>query len=102
MGCLDPGEPLLPRHGARRFKQALARAGLPVTIRLSDLRHGAAVALLAAGVHSEVAASRVEHTSTALFDDTYAHVQASVDAAAATAVGAVLDGASTAGRARRG
>lgn len=88
--CLPTGAPLLPRHAAARFKQALARAGLPREIRFYDLRHGSAVALLTAGVHAKVAAARLGHTSTALFNDTYAHVQQSVDREAATAVGAVL------------
>jgi integrase len=99
--CQPTGAPLLPRTAADRFKQALARAGLPATIRFYDLRHGNATAMLTAGVHEKVAASRLGHTSTALFHDTYAHVQPSVDRAAADAVGAVLSRRRAGGAAAR-
>ena len=58
----------------RHFKPALERAQLSSTIRLYDLRHTHATALLAAGVHPKVAAERLGHSSTRQTLDTYSHV----------------------------
>jgi len=61
---------LLHRH----FRSALKAAGLPVTLRLYDLRHTAATLLLAAGVHPKVASERLGHASITMTLDTYSHV----------------------------
>ncbi len=61
---------LLHRH----FRKALKAAGLPVTLRLYDLRHTAATLLLAAGVHPKVASERLGHASITMTLDTYSHV----------------------------
>jgi integrase len=42
--------------------------------RRTDLRHGHATALLAAGVHPKVASERLGHSRVALTLDTYSHV----------------------------
>ncbi len=61
---------LLHRH----FRNAVKAAGLPVTLRLDDLRHTAATLLLAAGVHPKVASERLGHARTTMTLDTYSHV----------------------------
>jgi integrase len=58
----------------RQFRTALKVAGLPVTLRLYDLRHTAATLLLAAGVHPKVASERLGHASITMTLDTYSHV----------------------------
>ncbi len=58
----------------RHFKPALERAKLPKEVRLYDLRHSHATALLAAGVHPKVAAERLGHATTRQTMDTYSHV----------------------------
>jgi integrase len=58
----------------RQFRKALKAAGLPVTLRLYDLRHTAATLLLAAGVHPKVASERLGHASITMTLDIYSHV----------------------------
>jgi integrase len=58
----------------RQFRKALKAAGLPVTLRLYDLRHTAATLLLAAGVHPKVASERLGHASITMTLDTYSHL----------------------------
>jgi len=58
----------------RQFRKALNAAGLPVTLRLYDLRHTAATLLLVAGVHPKVASERLGHASITMTLDTYSHV----------------------------
>jgi integrase len=86
------GTPLLPRNVDRHFKRALARAGLPLTIRFYDLRHGNATAMLAAGVPARVAAKRLGHASTAMSHDRYAHLLAELDEDAAARVEQAING----------
>jgi len=58
-------------------------AELPPSLRLYDLRHVHATALLAADVHPKVAAERLRHSSVTLTLDTYTHAVAGLDADAA-------------------
>ena len=88
--CLETGDPLLPRHAARRFKQALERADLPAAIRFYDLRHGNATAMLLSGVAPKAAAERLGHSSTQLFHETYAHMLQELDADAAAKLQGVI------------
>ena len=81
--CSRTGTPLLPRNVIRRFKAALARAGLPTTVRFHDLRHAHATTLLAAGVHPKVASERLGHSSVMLTLDTYSHAVEGLDEDAA-------------------
>jgi integrase len=53
----------------------LKAAGLPASLRLYDLRHGAATLLLTAGIHPKVASERLGHSSVVMTIDTYSHVQ---------------------------
>ena len=66
------GTPLSARNLLRRFKQLAARAGLPETVRLHDLRHTAISHQLAAGVAlPEVSAAG--HATPAVTTAVYAH-----------------------------
>jgi len=82
--CLETGEPLLPRSAAERFKKALAEAALPGEIRFYDLRHGNATAMLLSGAAAKGGAERLGHSSTQLFNETYSHMLAEIDADAAS------------------
>jgi integrase len=57
-------------HG---FAAIAERAGLP-DVRLHDLRHGFASALLKAGVNVKVVSEALGHSRTAFTMDVYAHV----------------------------
>ena len=83
---------LLPNRvfGPHTFKRELDRAGLPSTIRFYDMRHGNATATLLAGVSPKAAAERLGHASTQLFNDTYAHMLAEIDADAAAKLQSVM------------
>jgi len=71
----EAGGPLNLRFVTRRyFKPAVRAAGLPPTLRVYDLRHTHATALLSQGVHVKVAAERLGHATTQLTLDTYSHV----------------------------
>ena len=59
---------------SRHFKPALERAGLPASLRLYDLRHTHATALLTLGIHPKVVAERLGHASTRMTLDVYSHV----------------------------
>jgi integrase len=63
-----------PDAFGRAFKRLAKAAGLPPTVRLHDLRHGVATALLAGGVHPAVTSAVLGHTSPAFTMKTYQHV----------------------------
>lgn len=90
--ALDTGAPLLQRHAVTRFKQALARADLPTTIRFYDMRHGNATAMLLSGIAPRAAAERLGHTSPQLFHDTYSHMLDEIDADAAAKLQRAIGG----------
>jgi len=68
------GRPLEPRAFNRQFKAALARAGLPVTLRLHDCRHFAATAMIADGADVRTVAGLLGHAGPSLTVRTYAHI----------------------------
>lgn len=76
----------------RHFKPILAKAGLPKTIRLYDLRHTCATLLLAAGENPKVVAERLGHTGITLLLDTYVHVMPGMQKAATDRLEALLGG----------
>jgi integrase len=86
------GTPLLQRNVIRDFKAALARAGLPRTIRFHDLRHAHATLLLRAGVPLKVASGRLGHGSIGITADLYQHLAQDLDADAAARAQRVLRG----------
>jgi integrase len=69
------GRPVYPRQFVRHvFKVALARAGLPHSIRLYDLRHTCATLLLKAGEHVKVVSERLGHANVSITLEIYVHV----------------------------
>ncbi|MGW5688491.1 tyrosine-type recombinase/integrase [Nonomuraea sp. NPDC003754] len=85
----EMGRPLHPQHVTDRFYWLCYQAGLP-PIRLHDLRHGAATAMLAAGVDIKIVQETLGHTSSAFTRDTYTSVYPEAAAAAAEATAALL------------
>jgi integrase len=77
----------------RYFRPLLKAAGLPVTLRLYDLRHSAATMLLEAGVHPKVASERLGHASITMTLDTYSHVMPGMQRDASDKVEELLFGA---------
>jgi integrase len=68
------GHPVIAESLTRNhFKPALKKAQLP-NIRLYDLRHTMATALLVAGVNPKIVSERLGHASIVLTLDTYSHV----------------------------
>jgi len=58
------GGPLSPRNVERAYYAARARAGLPATLRLHDLRHGAATELVRRGVPLSDVGALLGHADT--------------------------------------
>ncbi|WP_177227727.1 tyrosine-type recombinase/integrase [Nonomuraea pusilla] len=85
------GRPLHPQHVTDRFYAICCQAGLP-PIRLHDLRHGAATAMLAAGVDIKIVQETLGHKTSAFTRDTYTSVYPEAAAAAAEATAAFLTG----------
>ncbi|MBF8193971.1 site-specific integrase [Nonomuraea sp. K274] len=85
------GRPLHPQQVTDRFYWLCYQAGLP-PIRLHDLRHGAATAMLAAGVDIKIVQETLGHTSSAFTRDTYTSVYPEAAAAAAEATAALFAG----------
>lgn len=77
------GAALDPRYVLRRFKQLLAKAGLPTTYRIHDLRHGMASYWLANGVPVKVVSERLGHANVAFTLQVYGHVLPNQQAVAA-------------------
>jgi integrase len=77
------GGPLMVQNLFRRhFKPILKKAGLPLSIRLYDLRHSCATLLLAAQENPKVVSERLGHATITLTLDTYSHVLPSMQRAA--------------------
>ncbi|WP_425565254.1 site-specific integrase [Nonomuraea bangladeshensis] len=85
------GRPLHPQHVTDRFYQICYQAGLP-PIRLHDLRHLAATAMLAAGVDIKLVQEALGHKTASFTRDTYTSVYPEAAAAAAEATAAFLTG----------
>ena len=73
----------------KHFQALLAAAGLP-TMRLHDLRHGAATLLVGAGVHPRVAQQLLRHASSKTTTEIYSHVTAAQERQAAEVLEAAL------------
>jgi integrase len=78
------GTPLGIRNVSRLFKEKLEAAGLPLTVRLYDMRHTAATLALVAGVPLKVVSERLGHSSIKITADTYQHVTPSLQRDALT------------------
>lgn len=87
------GQPLHELNIVKRhFKPALERAGLPSHIRLYDMRHTHATALLLMGEPEKVVSERLGHSTTVLTMDTYCAVLPTMQRGAASKIGAFLYG----------
>ena len=67
------GTPMEPGNLNRHFAKLLKRAGLP-RMRVHDLRHSCASALVAEGIHPKVISQILGHASIDITMDLYAHV----------------------------
>jgi integrase len=92
------GRPMDPGHLSHAFGRIARRAGLQ-GLRLHDLRHAYATALLAAGVHPKIASEALGHASVGFTMDAYSHVLPTMQKQAAHAIQAAL-GAARAGSVR--
>lgn len=80
--CKENGEPFHPDSITQRWERFVAKHGLP-SIRLHDLRHSNATALIAAGVSPKVVQHRLGHANVNITLNTYTHVLPSMDEDAA-------------------
>jgi integrase len=67
------GTPLDPAETTAAFARLIRRLDLPA-IRLHDLRHSHATALLRQGTHPKIVSERLGHSTVAITLDTYSHV----------------------------
>lgn len=89
---VDGHKPWNPNTTAARFKRCCARAGLPATTRLHDLRHLMATHLIDQGVPIPVVSARLGHTQSSTTLDIYTGRVAASDLAAAEVMGRLFDG----------
>jgi integrase len=80
------GGPLDPSNFTHAFKAIAKRAGLPPEMRLHDVRHGVATALLQEGVHSGITSALLGRASPAFTMKTYQHMLDQMTAQAAAAL----------------
>lgn len=77
-----PVDPDSLTHAFGKLVRSIGRPG----VRLHDLRHAYATALLRADVHPKIVSEALGHSSTAFTMDTYSHVIPSMQRAAADAI----------------
>jgi integrase len=80
------GTPIEPRNAARSFTRIAERAGLDGA-SLHTLRHSAASALIASGVHVRIVQEVLGHSTYAVTADTYAHIAVAQQREAAERLG---------------
>jgi integrase len=83
------GTPIEPRNAARSFARIAGRAGLDGA-SLHTLRHSAASALIASGVHVRIVQEVLGHSTYAVAADTYAHIAVAQQREAAERLGAAF------------
>lgn len=76
------GGPLDPDAFSNGFKRLAASVGL-TGVRLHDLRHGVATALLKGGVHPAIVSAVLGHSKVAFTLDVYSHIDVGMTATAA-------------------
>lgn len=80
----DGSAPWRPDHASRLFAKVRRAAGVPDGVRLHDLRHANATALIGAGIDVRVVSDRLGHRQTSTTTNMYAHpLRARAQAAAA-------------------
>jgi site-specific recombinase XerD len=80
------GTPIEPRNAARSFTRIAGRAGLDGA-SLHTLRHSAASALIASGVHVRIVQEVLGHSTYTVTADTYAHIAVAQQREAAERLG---------------
>ena len=75
---------------ARSFKPLLAKAGLPRSVRLHDLRHTCATLLLSTNAHPKLVQELLGHADIAITLNTYSHVLPGMGDQAAAAMESAL------------
>ena len=88
----EVGTPLNHDNVTKRFKRALKAAGLPLTTRMHDLRHGAATHLLEDGETIPTVSAMLGHASAVITMSTYAHAVPGSGKRASDRLGALLRG----------
>ena len=85
----ENGEPFHPDSLTQKWERFVAKHNLP-PIRLHDLRHSNATAMIAAGVNAKVVQHRLGHANISITLDTYTHVLPEMDQEAADKLNNVL------------
>jgi integrase len=80
--CKEDGKPFHPDSITQKWERFVDKANLP-KIRLHDLRHSSATALIAAGVSAKVVQHRLGHADVSITLNTYTHVLSDMDEDAA-------------------
>lgn len=88
--CHRAGEPLDPDEYSKAIKRIAAKAGLPSTVRLHDLRHAVATVWLEQGLHPGIASAALGHASPAFTMSVYQHVSPEMSDRAAAALDAAF------------
>lgn len=85
----ENGEPFHPDSLTQKWERFVAKHNLP-PIRLHDLRHSNATAMIAAGVNAKVVQHRLGHANVSITLNTYTHVLPEMDQEAADKLNNVL------------
>lgn len=85
----EDGSPMKPDSMTRKWTRFVEREGLP-KIRLHDLRHSNATALIQAGVNPKVVQQRLGHSDVNITLNTYTHVLPEMDVEAAEKLDAIM------------
>ena len=85
----EDGSPMRPDSMTRKWIRFLERNNLP-KIRLHDLRHSNATALIQAGVNPRVVQERLGHSDVNITLNTYTHVLPEMDMAAAEKLDSIM------------
>ena len=85
----NDGSPLHPDSITRKWTRFLDRNNLP-RIRLHDLRHSNATALIQAGVNPRVVQQRLGHSDVNITLNTYTHVLPEMDKDAASKLDSLI------------
>ncbi len=78
----DNGEPFHPDSLTQKWERFVVKHNLP-PIRLHDLRHSNATAMIAAGINAKVVQHRLGHANVSITLNTYTHVLPEMDQEAA-------------------
>lgn len=87
--CQEDGSPLRPDSMSQKWRRFLVSNELP-KIRLHDLRHSNATALIQAGVNPRVVQQRLGHSDVNITLNTYTHVLPEMDIDAAEKLDSIM------------